>query len=138
MPASRRSLVRAAAVLAIAAALLACTAGVVDLWLGHEVTLLHATKGPEEQAEWRRLRDARDDPAEIYGQPEGSPLRVIVPRSRLLAPPEAPGRLLLPVERARGEAPLQARVLWGWAGLGCGVLATGALLLAWRARRGRA
>ncbi|MFM8979336.1 MAG: hypothetical protein ACKOSS_02570 [Planctomycetia bacterium] len=112
-------------------------AGVLDLGWGHEVTLLHARKSAGEQAEWRRLRDPRDDPAEIYGQPEGAPLRVIAGRAGLLAPPEAPGRLLLCVDRARGEVPLQARTLWGWTCCAALVLATGALLLAWRARRAR-
>lgn len=137
MPASPRSLLRAAAVLATAAALLVLGAGALDLVLGHEVTLLHAPKSPEEQAEWRRLRDPRDDPAEIYGQPEGAPLRVLVARDRLLAPPEAPGRLLLVVDRAGGDVPWQARTLWGGAGSAAAALATGALLLAWRARRAR-
>lgn len=54
----------------------------------------------EERAEWRDLRDPRDDPAEIYGKPvPGRPVRVFVWQRkddrRLVQPAEAPRRYLL-------------------------------------------
>jgi hypothetical protein len=136
--ATRSPLSRAAVVLATIAALLLLGAGGLDLAFGRSLTLLHAAKSPAEQAEWRRLRDPRDDPAEIYGQPEGAPLRVLVfDGERVIDPPEAPGHLLLAVDRARGEVPLQSRTLWlrvGLAALGLLVLA-GVLALLGRRRR---
>lgn len=116
MTARRPPLARAAIVLTTIAALALSGAGLLDLAAGVEVTLLHNVKDAQEQAEWRRLRDARDDPAEIYGQPDGAPLRVLVfDRSRLIAPAEAPDRRLLGVDRAGGDVPLQTRTLWRYA-----------------------
>ena len=108
----------------------------LELCFGREVTLLHNVKSEAERAEWRRLRDAADDPAEIYGVPEGAPLRVLLlDPGELIEPAEAPGRLLLPTDRAQGRAPLQMRTLWRWA-LGAAVpAALLALLLAGLARR---
>lgn len=116
MTAQRPLLARAAIVLTTIAALALFSAAVLDLGAGVEVTLLHNLKDAQEQSEWRRLRDARDDPAEIYGQPDGAPLRVLLfDRARLLAPPEAPERRLLGVHRAAGDVPLQSRTLWRYA-----------------------
>jgi hypothetical protein len=125
--ARRSPLARAATLLAMVAALVLLGAGGIDAILGQEVTLVHAAKSPAEQVEWRRLRDPHDDPAEIYGQPEGAPLRVVLlDRTRLIDPPEAPGRLLLPVDRARGDVPLQSRTMW----MVAAASAVGALALA--------
>jgi hypothetical protein len=78
-----------------------------DLLFGVEVTQIHRVNSPEEQAEQRRLRDPRDDPAEIYGVPLGGPRRVIlVDRSDAFEPPEAPGRMLLRADPALGASPL--------------------------------
>jgi hypothetical protein len=136
--ARRSRAARAAIVLATIAALLLVGAGGIDLLLGHEVTLLHAAKSPAEQEEWRRLRDARDDPAEIYGQREGDPLRVVLlDRARLILPPEAPGRALLAVDRQARNVPLQSRTLWGYAGAAALGLLLGAGTLTLFARRFR-
>ncbi len=116
MTAPRPPFARAAIVLTAIAALALLGAGLLDLVAGVEVTLLHNVKSAQEQAEWRRLRDARDDPAEIYGQPDGDPLRVLdFDHSRLITPVEAPERRLLGVDRAAGDVPLQSRTLWRYA-----------------------
>lgn len=123
----------AAVLLVSAAALALAGALVLDLALGVEVTPLHNATDAREQEERRRLRDARDDPAEIYGVPE-RPLRaVVLEPARLLRPPEDPRRALLVVDRAGGADLLQARTLWRYAatvaipalalGLVCGLLA---------------
>ena len=89
----------AAASLVGAAALVVSGAAVLDLGFGLEVTPLHAVNDALEQAALRRMRDPRDDPAEIYGVPE-RPLRaVVLDRARLIHPPEDPGRALLPERR---------------------------------------
>ncbi len=139
-PRPSSGLPRAAGALVALAALLLAGTGAADLLWGVEVTLLHGPTSPEEQAEWRRLRDPADDPAEIYGQPEGPPLRVILPAPgpALLHPAEAPGRALLVVDRAGGRAPLQSRTLWRWAATAAGPLLLAGLLLRAAARRRRA
>lgn len=136
--APRRS--RAAAALAVAAALVVGGALALDLGWGAEVTLLHALKSPEEQEEWRRLRAPADDPAEIYGQPEGPALRVLLlgDLPAPVQPVEAPGRLLLAVDRTGSRVPLQTRTLWRYAALlAAPLLLTAALLAVWTKRRGR-
>ena len=139
MSAARLRLARAAIVFLTIAALALCGAGLVDLLAGVEVRLVHNAKSEAEQEEWRRLRDARDNPAEIYGQPDGGPLRVVVwERERLIRPAELPGERLLVVDRAHGDVPLQSRTLWRYA-LTVAVPALGlALVLGWIARRRRA
>jgi hypothetical protein len=117
---------------AIAAALLA------DLLVGVRVTVLHRLKSPAEREAWRREVFAPgDDPAEIYGHPEPGTLRILLlDRARLLVPGEAPDRRLLFVDRAAGEAPLETKTLWAYAGAAAaGLLLTAAL--AWAASRGR-
>lgn len=67
---------------------------------------------------------------QIYGTPVGEPMDfVFVDDSRFLRPRELPSLTLLPVDKARGENPLQASTLYffaRWAtlaaGLGFGVL----------------
>jgi hypothetical protein len=102
----------AAALLLGVAAVSTAAALVVDLGFGLEVTPLHNPTDALEQQALRRLRDPRDDPAEIYGVPE-APLRaVVLDRRRLIRPPEAPERTLLVLDRALGADLLQARTVW--------------------------
>lgn len=131
----RTALAWAVVLLVGTAALALAAALVLDLGFGLEVTPLHNVHDAREQAALRRMRDARDDPAEIYGVPE-APLRaVVLDRSRILRPPEAPARALLPLDRARGRDVLQSGTVWRIAL----TLAVPALLLggalAWIARR---
>jgi hypothetical protein len=111
-----RSAASWAAVLLVGTAALALLAALVlDLAFGLEVTPIHNANDLVEQAALRRMRDPRDDPAEIYGVPE-RPLRAVVfDRERLIRPPEAPDRALLPVHRAIGVDVLQARSVWRYA-----------------------
>lgn len=139
MSAGRPGLRRAALALAAAAALALLAAAALDVLAGVEVTLLHNPTSPAEQAEWRRLRDPADDPAEIYGVPEGPPLRVLLlDRRDAIEPPEAPGRVLLVTQRAAGRVPLQTRTLWRWtlSGAGPALLLAGALAVLARRRAG--
>jgi hypothetical protein len=104
--------------------------------LVREVTVIVRRNDPAEVEEWRRLRDVRDDPAEIYGVTEpGGPRRVVLPpwerRVDLRPLPEAPDRLLLFVDRHPGVRLLAPRVLVVPAVVG-GVLL--ALLGVWRWR----
>jgi hypothetical protein len=116
-PAGRdtRRLRRSAGKVAIAlGALLLAATWTAVLAFSEEVQILWRRHGPAEEAEARTLRDERDDVAEIYGVPEGRPVRVVFPETRdRIEPPEAPGTVLLAVDRARGSTPLLARTLAG-------------------------
>lgn len=98
----------------------ACLAGMacVDLLLGVDVTLMRSPSSRAEQDEWRRLRDPRDDVAEIYGRPEphGDVRVLLLDRDVLVVPPEAPERRLLFRDRAPGV--MLARAAWGRVVLG--------------------
>lgn len=79
--------------------------------------------------------------AQLYGVPSSEPIRVVfVPKERFLRPVELPSLTLLPVDKSKGENPLQVRTLYffaGWTvvgGAGSGVL----LGLLWRRLRSRA
>ena len=84
----------------------------LDLALGEQVLLI-APHDPG-TVELNRLLHLPGDPvAEIYGNPLSSPVRVILPsRDRLIQPPEEPALLLLPVDKRRGENPLQVQTVW--------------------------
>lgn len=86
---------------------------VVDLVFGVDVTLMRFPSSRGEQDEWRRLRDPRDDVAEIYGRPEphGDVRVLLLDRSALVVPPEAPDRRLLFRERG-GAGVWLARTAW--------------------------
>jgi hypothetical protein len=104
---------------------------VAVLAFSEEVQILARRHDPADEAAARSARDPRDDVAEIYGIPEGRPVRVVFPEAtHRIDPPEAPGRVLLFVDRAHGESPLLARTLaaTGSAG-GALLLAAGAALL---------
>ncbi len=104
----------------------------LDAAFGVEVTILSRRWSAEEEREQRRLRDPRDDVAEIYGTPEGRPVRVLFPRREsLIEPREEPGRRLLAVDRLRGDTVLQSSAV-RFAGLVAGavfLLAGGILVL---------
>jgi len=110
-----------------------------------EVQLLDAF--PPDRVVVNRGLDApsRDDPelskkvASLYGIPLGPPTRVLlVPRERFVHPEELPSLALLPVDKARGEDPLQMRTVRffaKWTALGAALVAFPLLVLSLRRRR---
>ena len=74
----------------------------------------------------------------LYGNPLGEPMRVLaVPDERFLRPEEMPTLTLLPVDRKRGEEPLQMRTVLffaKWAAIGGAAAGVGLLLLCRRRR----
>jgi hypothetical protein len=109
--------------------------------LGEEVTLLHRRNDAAEEAEARRLRDPRDDPAHVYGSPEPGRVRVLFPdAARRVVPVEDPTRVLLHVDRVHGETVLDARTLLvrtAAVALLLGLAGAGLLLAARRRTAGR-
>ena len=129
---------RAVGILLLALAVLAVAGLELALArLGVRATLLSRRNTPAEEDEQRRVRDPRDDVAEIYGVPVGeADLEVVlVAADRFVTPREAPDRRLLVV--APGEAPpLQARTVRYAGRAAAAVLAAaGVLVLAWPRRR---
>lgn len=111
------------------------TALAIDAWLGVDVTFLILPKDAEARAEWRAIRDARDDVAEIYGRPvPGKARRVILPAGdadpRVIVPREAPERRLLLSTGTDVWDAEQVR----WLGVGISTLAGLLALLLWRRR----
>jgi hypothetical protein len=85
-------------------------------------------------------RNNADEVMSIYGNPASAPNRYLfVPREKFFHPPEMPSLTLLPVDRNKGEDPLQVKTVYffaKWIAGGAGL--AGALLLwAWFARRRR-
>lgn len=115
-------------------------AALADRWFGVDVTILSRTYDKAEREEARLVfDDEADDPAELYGLPERGTMRVVLRRShadpRLITPEEAPHRRLLPVDRAGGARPPEARWVW-WAGYVMSTIGVLMLLvLGWRRRR---
>jgi hypothetical protein len=145
VPAGRAGPKRARLARSAGTASLALGAGVIGvscaaiLGFSEEVQILARRHGPIEEAEARANRDPRDPVAEIYGIPEreGTPVRVVFPpAARRIEPPEAPGAVLLFVDRARGEAPLLARTLAAVGGAGGVLLLVAGAALRFGARRG--
>jgi hypothetical protein len=100
-----------------------------DALLGRRATILLRLHDEEERAEQRRLRDARDDVAEIYGTPVPGTERVILfDPSRWIEPPEAPDRSLVLLGDARERGTSPARWWLGAAVLGSALALTGATL----------
>jgi hypothetical protein len=68
----------------------------------------------------------------LYGNGSERVKAVFVPAERFIRPPEKPGLVLLPVDKQKGENPLQAQTVWfvaKWALLGtawAGVMLCGA------------
>ena len=84
----------------------------MDRGLGEDVRLISPHDPPTVEVN-RALHAAGEPVAEIYGNPLSSPVRVIAPdRARIIRPAEDPSLLLLPVNKQRGENPLQARTVW--------------------------
>lgn len=84
----------------------------IDRVLGREVLLI----APHDPAsvELNRVLYADGDPvAEIYGNPQSQPVRVVLPaEDRLIRPREDPSLLLMAVDKAAGHNPLQTRTVW--------------------------
>lgn len=98
----------------------------LDALFAVDVVPMTGRRTEAEVREWRRLRDPRDDPAELYGQPApGAARRVHVwpasARDALESVPEVPGRRLLFVDEHPGVYQVDARRLHGPA-LGLGLL----------------
>jgi hypothetical protein len=111
-PMTRRLRRRAGTAFVALGALVLAATWIAILGFSEEVQILVRRHGPAEQAEARANRDARDPVAEIYGIPEKGPLRVVFPPAAdRIEPPEAPGTVLLHVDRLRGQSPLLARTL---------------------------
>jgi hypothetical protein len=109
---------RAGTVLLAAGPLLPALALLAGVLFGEEVTILNRLHDEAAREEQRRVRDPRDDVAEIYGVPERGSLSVLWPRpERRILPAEDPGRVLLFVDRLGGESPLLARVVAAVAGV---------------------
>ncbi len=90
-------------------------AGGLDLALGERVLLI--APHDAETVELNRLLYQPADPvAEIYGNPLSSQTRVIrLSANGLIRPPEEPELLLMPVDKSRGENPLQTKTVWFFA-----------------------
>jgi len=87
-------------------------AAALDLGLGRQVLLI-APHDPATVELNRSLYLPGDPVAEIYGNPLRAPVRVILlSRQPLIQPPEEPGLRLLPVDKRRGENPLQTQTVW--------------------------
>jgi hypothetical protein len=123
------------AAVALGAVVLAACATAV-LAFSEEVTILARRHDAEARAAARAAFDPRDDVAELYGVPEGRPVRVVFPDpDGRIVPPEAPGRVLLAVDRVRGRSPLLARTLLAVGAPGGALLVLAGAALALGARR---
>ena len=94
------------------AVLLVLSAFAIDRALGQDVLLIVPHDSATVELN-RGLFQPGDLVADVYGNPLREPVRVILPAAqRLIRPPEDPDLVLLPVDKAAGENPLQARTLW--------------------------
>ena len=110
------------------AMLLPATGFLLDRLTGQDVLLIVPHDAPTVELNQSLFLEG-DPVAELYGNPLAAPIRVILPAAdRLLRPTEDPTLLLLRVDKAAGENPLQARTVWFFlkfsvpAMLGLGVL----------------
>lgn len=113
--------------------LIVLVALVLDWGLAREVILI--VPHDEASIEINRALHSPGDPvADIYGLPSSDPVRVVAPRwDRIIQPTEAPGILLLKVDKQIGENPLQVQTVWliaRWSALPLFALAAVGLLLA--------
>jgi hypothetical protein len=94
-----------------AAALLVIAFG-IDRLLARDVLLI--APHDESTVKLNRSLYAEGDPvAEIYGNPMSKPVRVVIlDGDRIVRPAEDPSQLLLPVNAARGDHPLQVQTVW--------------------------
>ena len=117
---------------------------VIDRGFGEEVLFI-APKSPEVVALDRELWEPGQPVAEIYGVPADRPARIVrTTSSRVIRPEEDRSLLLLQVDRASDDNPLQIKTVWFFtARLAVGLTVAGFLALGaavWlvrrRARRG--
>jgi hypothetical protein len=104
---------------------------------GEEVTFLARVNDEAEREEARRIRDPRDDVAEIYGvaEPGGAVRSMFLDPARRIVPREDPSRVLYAVDRVRGQTVFLARTFLAYAVVaGVVLLAVGAATLAFRRR----
>jgi hypothetical protein len=88
------------------------SAAVVDEVLSAEVLMI-SPKPPEVVRVERQLWEQGQPVAEIYGVPAERPVRVVLPdQQRLIRPEQDPKLLLLQVDKAAGENPLQVKTVW--------------------------
>lgn len=116
-------------------------AAVIDELLSTEVLMI-SPKSPEVVRVERELWEPGQPVAEIYGVPSGHPVRIVLPdQNRLIQPEQDPDLLLLQVDKASGENPLQVKTVWFVAFRGALVLTVAGLLglvaLLWLNRRWR-
>lgn len=94
---------------------------------------MFAPHAPEVAAMERLLADEDTPVVSLYGEPLGPPTRVVMCDSTsLVSPPEQPGLRLLPVDKQRGENPLQTKTVWfaaRWASVGSGAAGLAALMV---------
>jgi hypothetical protein len=94
-----------------AAALLLAALG-ADRLLGRDVLLI----APHDAAAVklnRALYLPGDPVADVYGNPLSRPVRVVILSNRgLIRPPEDPKQILLAVDGAKGDHPLQVQTVW--------------------------
>jgi hypothetical protein len=87
-------------------------AAVIDELLSTEVLMI-SPKPLEVVEVERQLWEPGQPVAEIYGVPAGRPVRVVLPdQQRLIQPEQDPELLLLQVDKASGENPLQVKTVW--------------------------
>lgn len=97
--------------LGLAPAILA-SAAVVDELLSTEVLMI-SPKPPEVVRVERQLWEPGQPVADLYGLPASRPVRVVLPdQQRLIQPEQDPKLLLLQVDKASGENPLQVKTVW--------------------------
>ena len=89
------------------------TALVLDRRFGKNVQLI-APHDPSTVELNRGLYASGDPIADLYGNPlSRDPIRIILPTTnRLIRPEEDPSLVLLPVDKLKGENPLQSKTVW--------------------------
>ena len=81
--------------------------------------------------------DVQSDPAKVialYGNAAGDPVKVLfVPEEKIIRPEEMPNLVLLPVDRQKGEDPLQVQMVLGIAQVTtvCSAICSSLLLGLW-------
>ncbi len=122
--------IRIGAIAALVATLLAFPAGWLASLAAVEVWIVtpHSPETVGLNQELITAEEAKDPRRvlEIYGNPVGEPIRVLfVPRDRIVHPKEMPSLAILPVDKTKGENPLQLQTVWflaRWATAGAAVV----------------
>lgn len=109
----RRYLRRAALIIGFGGAGLALlTASVLDKGFGRDVLMLAPHDAQTVELN-RLLHSPGDSIPEIYGNPLSRQARVLfVDPERIIQPEEDPSLSLLPVDKAKGDNPLQVQTIW--------------------------